>query len=142
MGRAWLEAWLERRGTSGLLLALANGQLVWDENNRRFDPDGSTASPLALTVPGAFDEQPFYVDISEDAPWDASAPLFREKVLDLAAPMHGKPKYELASDDVREQRRFRRWRRAATLGLVGLTVTSLLQQYSQSSNATLPNGNA
>jgi hypothetical protein len=32
---------------------------------------------------------------------------FRNKVTALAAPIHGKPKDELASDDLREQRRFR-----------------------------------
>ena len=66
--------------------------------------------------------EPFYVDVSDDAPWDPAAALFREKVTDLAAPIHGKPKYELASEDLREQRRFRRLRRAAIAGLVLLTV--------------------
>ena len=51
--------------------------------------------------------------------------LFREKVTDLAAPIHGKPKYELASEDLREQRRFRRLRRVAIAGLVLLTVVAL-----------------
>ena len=78
-----------------------------------------------LTRPGVLAAEPFYVDVSADAPWDPAAPMFREKVTDLAAPIHGKPKYELASDDVREQRRFRRLRRAAIAGLVILTVLAL-----------------
>ena len=53
-------------------------------------------------------------------------PMFREKVTDLAAPIHGKPKYELASEDLREQRRFRRLRRAAIAGLVVLTVIAVV----------------
>jgi len=39
-----------------------------------------------------------------------NAPVFRDKVTDLAGPIHGKSKYALASDHVREQRRFRRLR--------------------------------
>ncbi|MEV0292398.1 hypothetical protein [Nocardia sp. NPDC050710] len=79
-----------------------------------------------LTRPGVLTTGPFYVDVSEDAPWDPAAPMFREKATDLAAPIHGKPKYELASEDLREQRRFRRMRRAAIAGLVLLTVLALL----------------
>ena len=78
-----------------------------------------------LTEPGVLPAEPLYVDVSGDAPWDPHAPTFRDKVTDLAAPIHGKPKYELASDDVREQRRFRRLRRAAIAGLVMLTVIAV-----------------
>ena len=79
-----------------------------------------------LTQPGVLPAEPLYVDVSEDAPWDPAAALFREKVTDLAAPIHGKPKYELASEDLREQRRFRRLRRAAIAGLVVLTVIAVV----------------
>ena len=78
-----------------------------------------------LTQPGVLAAEPLYVDVSDDAPWDPAAALFREKVTDLAAPIHGKPKYELASEDLREQRRFRRLRRAAIVGLVLLTVAAI-----------------
>ncbi|GGO00229.1 toll/interleukin-1 receptor domain-containing protein [Nocardia rhizosphaerihabitans] len=118
--------WLACRGSEQLLFVLAGGRLSWDEDTGRFDPDRSDAAPPALTRPGALPTEPFYVDVSDDAPWDPAAPLFREKVTDLAAPIHGKDKYELASDDVRELRRFRRLRRAAIAGLVILTVMALL----------------
>ena len=75
-----------------------------------------------LTEPGVLAAEPLYVDVSDDAPWDPADTVFREKVTDLAAPIHGKPKYELASEDLLEQRRFRRLRRAAIAGLVLLTV--------------------
>ena len=88
-----------------------------------------------LTQPGVLPTEPFYVDVSDDAPWDPDAPVFREKVTDLAAPIHGKPKYELASDDVREQRRFRRLRRAAIVGLALLTVLAVVAAGSRSCNS-------
>ncbi|MFI2476910.1 TIR domain-containing protein [Nocardia xishanensis] len=117
--------WLRKRGPDRLLFVVAGGRLVWDEAAGRFDPDRSDVALPALTEPGVLVAEPFYVDVSDDAPWDPSAPMFREKVTDLAAPIHGKPKYELASDDVREQRRFRRLRRAVLGGLILLTICAV-----------------
>ena len=117
--------WLEHRGPDQLLIVLAEGHLHWDEATGRFDPDRSDAALPVLTEPGVLAAEPLYVDVSGDAPWDPHAPTFRDKVTDLAAPIHGKSKYELASDDVREQRRFRRLRRAAIIGLAMLTVIAV-----------------
>ena len=117
--------WLEQRGPDQLMLVMADGELEWDENAGRFDPDRSSVALPVLTRPGVLATEPLYVDVSENAPWDPAEPMFREKVTDLAAPIHGKPKYELASEDLREQRNFRRLRRAAIAGLVILTVLAL-----------------
>jgi hypothetical protein len=117
--------WLQRRGPEQLLIVLAEGYLDWDEAAGRFDPDRSDAALPVLTEPKVLPTEPLHVDVSADAPWDPHAPTFRDKVIDLAAPIHGKSKYELASDDVREQRRFRRLRRAAIAGLVLLTVLAI-----------------
>jgi hypothetical protein len=114
--------WVDRRGPDQLLIVVAEGQLHWDEATQRFDPDRSDAALPVLTQPGVLAAEPLHVDVSGDTPWDPQAPTFRDKVTELAAPVHGKSKYELASEDVREQRRFRRLRRAAIIGLVILTV--------------------
>jgi WD40 repeat protein len=118
--------WLKRRGPDQMLIVLAEGHLHWDEGAGRFDPDRSDVSLPVLKEPGVLPGEPLYVDVSGDAPWDPQASTFRDKVTDLAAPIHGKSKYELASDDVREQRRFRRLRRAAIVSLVVLTVGALV----------------
>jgi len=117
--------WLQRRGPDQLLMVVAEGHLDWDEATRRFDPDRSDAALSVLTEQGVLAAEPLHVDVSGDTPWDPQAPTFRDKVTDLAAPIHGKPKYELASEDVREQRRFRRLRRAAIAGLGVLTVIAV-----------------
>ena len=117
--------WLEHRGPNDLLFVVAGGQLAWDQDTARFDPDRSDAALPVLTQPDVLPTEPLYVDVSDDAPWDPAAALFREKLTDLAAPIHGKPKYQLASDDLREQRRFRRLRRAAIIGLAVLTVIAV-----------------
>lgn len=121
-----VEHWLQRRGAQHLLFVLANGFLMWDEGTERFDPDRSNAALPVLTQPGVLPVEPLYVDVSGDAPWDPGSALFREKVIDLAAPIHGKPKSDLSSEDLNEQRRFRRLRRAAIVGLAVLTVAAVV----------------
>ncbi|OUS92858.1 toll/interleukin-1 receptor domain-containing protein [Rhodococcus sp. NCIMB 12038] len=118
--------WLQQRGPDQLMFVVVAGHLTWDETTGRFDPDKSDVALPVLTQPGALAAEPFYVDVTDDSPWDPQTPIFREKVTDLAAPIHGKPKYELASDDLRELRRYRRVRRVAVAGLVVLTVIALI----------------
>ncbi|MGS2808425.1 toll/interleukin-1 receptor domain-containing protein [Nocardia sp. MW-W600-9] len=130
---AWVDReigyWLRTRGPEQLLFVVSGGQVTWDRDTHRFDPARSTVALPVLTQPGALPTEPLYVDVTEDAPWDPRAALFREKLTDLAAPIHGKPKYELAGEDLREQRRFRRLRRAAIAGLVLLTVLALVAAF-------------
>ncbi|MDT7762774.1 MAG: hypothetical protein QOC63_2194, partial [Mycobacterium sp.] len=121
-----VEYWLQHRGADNLLLVVAAGQLDWDDAEARFHPGRSDAAVPALTQPGGLPSEPIFVDVSTDAPWDSADPRFRDKITDLAAPIHGKSKYDLGSEDVREQRRFRRLRRAAIAGLVLLTVLALV----------------
>lgn len=124
-----IDYWLRTRGPEQLLFVVAGGKLKWDRHTQRFDPERSTVALPVLTRPGVLPTEPLYVDVTEDAPWDPRAALFREKLTDLAAPIHGKPKYELAGEDLREQRRFRRVRRIAVVSLVLLTVLALAAAY-------------
>lgn len=121
-----LTHWMQRHQLNRLLLVLADGELLWDPEHRRFDPSTSDAAPAVLTQPGSLPDEPFYIDVSGDAPWDPGEPVFRDKVTSLAAPVHGKPKDQLAGDDIREQRRFRRLRAAAALGMAVLLVASVI----------------
>jgi WD40 repeat protein len=121
-----LSYWLQHRGHRQLMLVLAEGHLLWDATNARFDPEQSDAALPVLTQPGSLPAEPLYIDVSGDAPWDFRHAAFRDKVIALAAPIHGKPKDQLASDDLREQRRFRRLRAAAIVGLVVLTVIAVV----------------
>lgn len=118
--------WLGHRGCEQLMLVLAEGHLQWDEAGKRFDPTRSDAAPPVLTRPGSLPSEPLYVDVIDDAPWDLGSLTFRDKVTALAAPVHGKPKDQLAGDDLREQRRFRRLRAAAIAGLGLLTVLAVV----------------
>jgi WD40 repeat protein len=118
--------WLQHRGHEHLMLVLAEGHLQWDATRGRFDPTQSDAAPPVLTEPGSLRSEPLYIDVSADKPWDLGSLAFRDKVTALAAPVHGKAKDELAGDDLRERRRFRRLRAAAITGLALLTVVAIV----------------
>ena len=119
-----VEYWLANFGPHRLMIVLKDGRLSWSQQWLAFDPSRSDAIVPALTRPGVLPTEPFYVDVGSDAPWDIKAPLFREKLIDLAAPIHGKPKSEIASLDLKEQRRYRRIRRLAVSSLAVLTVVA------------------
>ena len=119
--------WLEHRGREHLMLVLAEGQLHWDEAEARFDEERSDAALPVLKEPRVLPAEPLYIDVSDDGPsWDVRSPTFRDKVTALAAPIHGKPKDELAGDDLRERKRFRRLRAAAIAALAVLTVIAVV----------------
>jgi hypothetical protein len=94
---------LEHRVCDHLMLVLAEGHLQWDEAQARFDQDRSDAAVPVLTESRALPAEPLYIDVSKDTPWDLGSLTFRDKVTALAAPIHGKPKDELSSDDQRAQ---------------------------------------
>ena len=97
-----LSYWLARRGTDQVLFVLVAGQVAWNESLQSFDPARSDAAPPSLTAPGVLRHEPLYVDLAwatQAGDVDPGSPRFRSAVLDLAAPIHGRPK-----DELRERR--------------------------------------
>jgi WD40 repeat protein len=103
---AW---WLENRSVEQMLILLTDGELAWDTAGRDFDWSRTTAIPKDMT--GRFADEPLYVDLR----WARAEPQsltlqhakFRSAILDIAAPLHGRPKDELDGEDVRQHRRTR-----------------------------------
>jgi len=101
---AW---WLRHRSIDRLLIVISDGELAWDERSGDFDADRSTCLPAQLR--GSFAAEPLYVDLR----WAQSAEQmslrharFRDAVLTLAAPLHGRAKDELDSEEIRQHQRF------------------------------------
>ena len=118
--RREVEWWVNNRSVDRLFLLLSGGELVWDSEHADFGRALTTSLPPALY--GRFTEEPLWVDlrpVRDTASLSLQHSGFRSAILDIAAPIHGKEKDELDGDDVRQQRRVRRIRRAviAALGL-------------------------
>jgi hypothetical protein len=101
-----IEYWLEHKDPARLLIALTDGEIAWDPRAGDFDWERTNAVPRVLAK--TFAEEPHYVDFR----WARTRkqltlrdPEFRDRVADLAAPLHGRPKDELVGDDIRQHRR-------------------------------------
>jgi WD40 repeat protein len=121
---AW---WLENRSTDRLLIILTDGDIVWDDVTTDFDRQRTTALPLDC-VSQKWQGEPLWVDLrwaKDPSTLTVRHSQFRAAILDLAAPLLGRPKDELDGEDVRQHRRTTRLATGAILGLVVLTIASI-----------------
>lgn len=96
--------WLERKSASAVLIALTGGSLDWDGQARDFRR--CPATPLPPALKGRFGSEPRWIDLRlyrEGA--SLSDARFTELGADFAAALHGVPKEDLLSQEVRQQRR-------------------------------------
>jgi WD40 repeat protein len=120
-----VERFVADRSPEKILIALTRGVIAWDAAAGDFDWSATTAVPECLR--GRFRDQPLYVDLN----WvDKSEQLslrhagFRSAMLDLAAPLHGRPKDDLDSEDLRFHRRTLRlaWSAVALLTVLSISL--------------------
>ena len=111
--------WLEHKNAAEtLLIAVTDGELVWDNAAGDFD---WTVTPLPPVLAGRLPDEPKWVDLRAyrdgTNPRDAK---FIELAADFAAAVRGIPKDDLLSQEVRQQRRALAlaWSAAAALMLV------------------------
>jgi tetratricopeptide (TPR) repeat protein len=109
--------WLEHNGLSTLLIALTDGELVW--NDAAADFHWSETTPLPPSLRGRFASEPFWIDLRPHRdnanPRDAK---FADLAADFAATIHGRPKEDLLSQELRQQRRALRLALSAIAALV------------------------
>ncbi|MGW4383427.1 toll/interleukin-1 receptor domain-containing protein [Kitasatospora sp. NPDC004531] len=127
-----LAFWRRHKSVDTLLIALADGDIAWNPQAADFDWTRTTALPGVLS--GAFRDVPFWVDLRAVRP-SARRPMavgspFRDRVVSLAAPVHGIGKADLDSRDLRLQRRRTRSLQCLvtflTLALVGSGVAGFI----------------
>jgi hypothetical protein len=96
--------WLDHKSADTLLIAVTDGVLAWD--NSLGDFAWRERMPLPPVLTGRFASEPKCVDLTayRDGadPGDAK---FTELAADFAAAIHGMPKEDLLSQEVRQQRR-------------------------------------
>ena len=122
-----VEWWLANRPADKLFVLLTAGTIAWDEDTRDFDWKLTTALPDL--VRGKFQSEPLYVDLTWADDQDHLSlqnTRFRQAILDIAAPLHGKDKDQLDGEDVRQFRRTRRLRAAAVTGLGALALATTI----------------
>ena len=115
--------WLHNRSAEKLLIVLTDGAVFWDDRTGDFDWEKTTAIPSCLK--GAFSAEPLYADFRASKAGgnylDAD-PLYRGALLDVAAPLIGRPKDDLDSEDIRLHRKAQRtaWAIGAFIVVLGV----------------------
>ena len=99
-----VEYWLAYKSTDTLLIGVTDGALDWDGKTGDFR--WKPTPPLPAVLKGQFPAEPKWVDLS--AYRDGADPRdgrFLDLGADFAAAIHGMPKEDLLSQEVRQQRR-------------------------------------
>src|SRR5664279_2678779 len=115
--------WLQNRSVETLVICLTDGAILWDNQARDFDWEKTTAIPLLLK--GAYPARPLYADFRGAKAADKYAdtdPAYRGALLDVAAPVMGRPKDDLDGEDIRLHRKAERMAWAVSLFVVLLGV--------------------
>jgi MTH538 TIR-like domain (DUF1863) len=104
-----VDFWLENKGIDSLLIGLTSGELSWDDKNNDFSQH-EAANPLPQALRGKFTYEPRWVDLRlfRDGV-GFNSPKFIEASAEFAAAIHGVPKQDLLSLEVRQQRRALIW---------------------------------
>ena len=133
-GSVWvdreIEWWLQKRSAERFLILLTEGELFWDPETSCFDMERSSAiSPVLRQV---FSAEPLFVDVRWARTQEKLSlrhSRFRAAVLDIAAPLQGRPKDELDGEDVRQHRKVRRLVVTVTTALALITLAAGIAAY-------------
>lgn len=113
--------WLENKTAKNLVICLTDGVILWDDKAGDFDWEKTNAIPSSLK--GAFPSEPLYADFHAAKAankYSKSDPAFRDALLDVAAPLMGRPKDDLDGEEIRLHRKAERTAWAAVLFIVVL----------------------
>ena len=113
--------WLDHRGSETILIALTSGELEWVAAIGDFC--WSETTPLPQALKGRFSQEPRWVDLrSFRDDLSTTDQKFMAAGADFAAAMHGRPKEDLLSEEVRQQRLALRLAGSAVISLVAFLV--------------------
>ncbi|MDG1278530.1 MAG: toll/interleukin-1 receptor domain-containing protein [Algoriphagus sp.] len=123
-----IEYWIENKSIDTLLIALTDGEIIWNDTKKEFKETENNSLPDILK--NKFQEEPFYIDLrplKNKTDLSLSNPLFQKELLKLAAQLHGKAPKDLASEELKAQRRWKLIRNSAFILLIGLLGFSVYQ---------------
>jgi WD40 repeat protein len=115
--------WLRTRSLETVLVVVAAGE--WRLGDTGASGESSAVIPALAE---AYSAEPRHLDVRhlDEPQWVLSSADFRNAIAELAAPLHGKPKSELDSEDKRLFQRSRRLRRSALAALCLLATIAVI----------------
>lgn len=124
-----VEHWKQHKSIDNFLIALTDGEWVWDQSASDFDWSKTTAIPKSLS--GVFKNEPLFIDFRDKIPEDKlnlDNPDFKAKVVSFAATLHGKSVGDMVGEAVKQHKRTMRIRNAAIVVLSFLLIFALYQK--------------
>ena len=121
-----IEYWLEHKSIDKLLIALTDGEILWDDQTNFFLNADINSLPTVLE--NKFKEEPFYIDLRNSRTQkdlSLNNPIFKKEVLKLAAHLHGKEPKDLASEEVSAHNKMIRLRNGAIGTLILLFIAAV-----------------
>ncbi|MGI9546316.1 MAG: TIR domain-containing protein [Flavobacteriaceae bacterium] len=118
--------WLSQKGTEKFLIVLTGGELQWNHDTSDFDWEKTTAVSKILS--GTFKNEPLYVDFRDEIPEDQlnlDNPKFKDKMVYIAATIHGKAVGDMVGEAVKQHKRTIRIRNAAVAVVMSLMALAL-----------------
>jgi WD40 repeat protein len=117
--------WLHNGTAEKLVLCLTDGVILWD--NKAGDFDWGKTNAISTTLKGVFPSEPLYADFHPAKTankYSNTDPVFRDALLDVAAPLMGRPKDDLDGEDIRLHRKAERtaWAAAFFIVVLGLAA--------------------
>ena len=117
--------WLQNRTAEKLVICLTDGAILWDPLAGDFDWKKTNA--ISPNLKGAYSTEPLYADFRAAKAANSYAksdPAFRAPLLDVAAPLMGRPKDDLDGEDIRTHRRTEQIAGAAALFMLVLALAA------------------
>ena len=122
-----LHWWIQNRSVEKLIICLTDGEILWDNKTGDFNWEKTNA--ISRNLQGVFPAEPLYADFripKAVGRWADSDPTYRAALLDVAAPLLGRPKDELDGEDIRLHRRAKHiaWTIAALIVLLAMIAAA------------------
>jgi WD40 repeat protein len=122
-----IEFWLSKKSVENIIIALTEGEIVWDDKIGDFDWQLTTAVPTILK--GAFEMEPLYIDFRASrkaSDLSLQNPGFKNKVVYVAATVHKVIVEDFVSEDIEQHKRTLRIRNGAVVALSFLLIISII----------------
>lgn len=120
-----VDFWLSQRDLGSLIIVITKGDVHWNGEGGAFDPRRTTALPDVLL--SAYDEEPLYVDlryVRNEVDLSLANPEYKQRLVPIAAKLHGRTPADLVSDEAREHKRTVRIRNTVIVALTLLTLSA------------------
>jgi len=131
-----IDHWKEHKPMDHFLIAVTDGEILWDQGKNDFDWDVTTCIPKNLS--NTFKSEPLFVDFrshKDDDDLNLKNPEFKTKVVLLSATIHGKSVGDMAGEGIRQHKKTLRIRNGAIavlsvlfLSAIGLSIYANMQK--------------